>query len=129
MLTCCHALHRYSHAHPEVQKDLLAFGEWIVKLLSLKGFRMDAVQHVRGWTFEVYMSLSLIQLVDVPMPAFEQFSQDFTNNFMDMLETEFGKGSLLAIGEVFDTNVDVLTNWLSKMVCAASHAHKYRQMC
>lgn len=36
-----------SYGHPEVQEDVLAWAKWIVELLNLKGFRFDAVPHVR----------------------------------------------------------------------------------
>lgn len=67
---------------------MLNWGSWVVKELGLKGFRLDAVQH---------------------------FSQNFTNEWIAMLEKEFGKNSLFLVGEVWQPNVDELTGWLDKM--------------
>ncbi|KAK9482937.1 glycoside hydrolase superfamily [Lipomyces starkeyi] len=33
------------HSHPEVKKDINDWGIWIAELLSLRGFRFDAVKH------------------------------------------------------------------------------------
>jgi alpha-amylase len=34
------------HAHPEVRKDIMDWGVWIVKELDAAGFRFDAVKHM-----------------------------------------------------------------------------------
>lgn len=34
------------HSHPEVRKDILDWGVWIVKELDAAGFRFDAVKHM-----------------------------------------------------------------------------------
>lgn len=47
--------------------------------------------------------------------AHNQYSQDFTNDFLAMLEAEFGD-SLFYVGEVFEYDVSVLTSWLDAMV-------------
>lgn len=64
------------------------WGEWIVNELGLSAFRFDAVQH---------------------------FSQQFTNEFLDNLENKFGKDSLFFVGEYWDPNVQVMSEWLDQM--------------
>jgi alpha-amylase len=75
-------------AHPEVQKDVIAWGEWIVNQCKLSGFRFDAVQH---------------------------FSEDFTNDFVRNLEEKFGKDKLFCVGEFWVGNVDSLCVYLKDM--------------
>lgn len=76
------------YSHPDVEADVLNWGKWVVNELGLSGFRFDAVQH---------------------------FSARFTNNFVEMLEKEFGKDKLFLVGEVWDGSVDNLTKWLEFM--------------
>jgi alpha-amylase len=75
-------------AHPEVQKDVIAWGEWIVNECKLSGFRFDAVQH---------------------------FSQNFTNDFVQNLEQKFGKDKLFCVGEFWVGKTETLTGWLNTM--------------
>jgi alpha-amylase len=75
-------------AHPEVQKDVIAWGEWIVNQCKLSGFRFDAVQH---------------------------FSENFTNDFVRNLEEKFGKDKLFCVGEFWVGNVDSLCGYLKDM--------------
>jgi alpha-amylase len=75
-------------AHPEVQKDVITWGEWIVNQCKLSGFRFDAVQH---------------------------FSENFTNDFVRNLEEKFGKDKLFCVGEFWVGNVDSLCGYLKDM--------------
>ncbi|KAF8896358.1 glycoside hydrolase family 13 protein [Infundibulicybe gibba] len=34
------------HRHPEVQKDLLAWGQWVLETTGATGFRLDAIKHM-----------------------------------------------------------------------------------
>ncbi|KAJ8293289.1 Glucan 1,4-alpha-maltohexaosidase [Rhodotorula toruloides] len=34
------------HSHPEVRKDLINWGEWVIKETGAAGFRFDAVKHI-----------------------------------------------------------------------------------
>jgi len=34
------------HAHPDVEKDLLDWGAWMVRNFPISGFRFDAVKHI-----------------------------------------------------------------------------------
>ncbi|EON62202.1 hypothetical protein W97_01422 [Coniosporium apollinis CBS 100218] len=36
------------YSHPEVEEDVKQWGAWITKEVKLKGFRLDAVQHISG---------------------------------------------------------------------------------
>ena len=76
------------YAHPEVQQDVIAWGEWIVKELKLSGFRFDAVQH---------------------------FSENFMNSFAQHLEDKFGQAKLFLVGEFWVGDVDSLTEYLKNM--------------
>jgi len=75
-------------AHPEVCKDVINWGEWVVKECKLSGFRFDAVQH---------------------------FSQRFLNEFIQMLEEKFGKDQLFLVGEFWQGEVASLTGYLEEM--------------
>ena len=35
-----------NYAHPEVRKEVISWGKWVVNELKLDGFRMDAVKHI-----------------------------------------------------------------------------------
>ena len=76
------------YAHPEVQKDVIAWGEWVVKEFKLSGFRFDAVQH---------------------------FSENFMNSFVQNLEEKFGKDKLFLVGEFWVGDTDGLTEYLKNM--------------
>lgn len=76
------------YAHPEVCKDVINWGEWVVKELNLSAFRFDAIQH---------------------------FSERFTNEFVDNLEKKFGKGKLFLVGEYWSGDVDAMSKWLDNM--------------
>ena len=75
-------------AHPEVCKDVINWGEWVVNECQLSGFRFDAVQH---------------------------FSQRFMNEFIQNLEEKFGKKKLFLVGEFWQGEVDSLTGYLRDM--------------
>lgn len=78
------------YSHPEVIKDVIHWGEWVVRELDLKGFRLDACQH---------------------------FSERFTNEFVANLEKNFGKGigSMFLVGEYWTGKVPVLLDYLEQM--------------
>ena len=76
------------YAHPEVVADVKHWGEWVVNELGLSGFRLDAVQH---------------------------FSERFTNEWIENLESKFGKDKLFIVGEIWVPDVEKLTAWLSHM--------------
>lgn len=76
------------YSHPEVERDVIAWGEWVVRELRLKGFRFDACQH---------------------------FSERFTNEFVANLERHFGKDALFLVGEFWSGNVTEMLEYLDQM--------------
>lgn len=76
------------YSHPEVEKDVINWGHWVVKELGLKGFRFDACQH---------------------------FSERFTGEFITSLEKEFGEKSLFCVGEFWTGNTEEMVEYLDKM--------------
>ncbi|KAJ1338751.1 alpha-amylase [Microdochium nivale] len=75
-------------SHPEVEKDVINWGHWVVKELGLKGFRFDACQH---------------------------FSARFTAEFMASLDKEFGKGALFNVGEYWSADAGEMLKYLDDM--------------
>ena len=73
--------------HPEVCKDTMHWGPWIVDEIGLKGFRLDAVQH---------------------------FSENFTSGWVDNLRKECGD-DIFIVGEFWVGDVQKMTEWLGKM--------------
>ncbi|KAF2861347.1 glycoside hydrolase family 13 protein [Piedraia hortae CBS 480.64] len=53
------------HKNPEVRQDLLKWGQWMVKDVGVKGFRLDAVQH-----FSYNFSREWVQHVQRSGPVF-----------------------------------------------------------
>lgn len=78
------------YSHPEVIEDVIHWGEWVTKELDLKGFRLDACQH---------------------------FSERFTNEFVDNLESKFGKGleKMFLVGEYWTGNTQEMLEYLDQM--------------
>ncbi|KAI9838092.1 MAG: hypothetical protein M1819_006247 [Sarea resinae] len=75
------------YAHPEVQKDVIHWGEWIIKETRIKGFRLDAVQH---------------------------YSEDFMNDFVHNIEKTIGEG-IFFVGEYWVGDVKAMTAYLDRM--------------
>lgn len=76
------------YSHPEVEADVIHWGEWVVREFKLKGFRFDACQH---------------------------FSERFTNEFVANLERQFGKNSLFLVGEFWSGDVGEMLEYLDAM--------------
>jgi alpha-amylase len=66
----------YSHA--EVEKDVLDWGLWLSKELTLKGIRFDAVKH---------------------------FSEDFLRKFITAMDETYGEGWFF-VGEFWKDSLD-----------------------
>ncbi|GME31698.1 hypothetical protein GTA08_BOTSDO11485 [Neofusicoccum parvum] len=75
------------YSHDEVIDDVKNWGVWITKLLGLKGFRLDAVQH---------------------------FSQRFTTEWTERLRADCGPDVFL-VGEFWVGETATLTAWLDNM--------------
>ena len=76
------------YSHPEVIKDVIAWGLWVVKELSLTGFRFDACQH---------------------------FSERFTNELLTALAKEYGPETLFYVGEFWSGDVAEMLKYLDAM--------------
>ncbi|EAA33974.3 glycoside hydrolase family 13 protein [Neurospora crassa] len=75
------------YSHPEVVDDVLNWGRWLAKEVSIKGIRFDAVKH---------------------------FSESFLKKFVKMLDGEFGEGWFL-VGEFWKDSLQSMTDYLDRM--------------
>ena len=73
--------------HPEVEADVLNWGKWLSKEITLKGIRFDAVKH---------------------------FSEDFLRKFITQMDEEFGPGWFF-VGEFWKDSLDDMTKYLERM--------------
>ncbi|WYZ39999.1 hypothetical protein EsH8_IV_000340 [Colletotrichum jinshuiense] len=80
-------LENLDYTNPEVVKEQHQWGRWIVEELGLRGFRVDAVQHI---------------------------SWNFINEWAKSLK-KFSQNDLMFVGEFWHGDVRVLTNWLDSM--------------
>ncbi|OLN85683.1 Glucan 1,4-alpha-maltohexaosidase 3 [Colletotrichum chlorophyti] len=82
-------LENIDYTNPEVVKEQQQWGRWIVEELGLRGFRVDAVQHI---------------------------SWNFVNEWAKYLRKTSRNGNdLMFVGEFWHGDVHVLTNWLDHM--------------
>jgi alpha-amylase len=68
--------------HPEVHDELKHWGEWLLDLTGIDGFRLDAIKHIQG---------------------------DFFNDWLDHMERYTGR-DLFTVGEYWSENLAAL-NW------------------
>jgi len=80
-------LENLDYTNPDVVREQHQWGRWIVGELGLKGFRIDAVQHI---------------------------SWNFINEWANLLRKR-GNQELMFVGEFWHGDVHVLTNWLDHM--------------
>jgi alpha-amylase len=73
--------------HQEVKDDVINWGRWISKELTLKGIRFDAVKH---------------------------FSEEFLRDFIVAMDEEHGKGWFF-VGEFWKDSLDDMTRYLDRM--------------
>ncbi|KAH8668118.1 glycoside hydrolase superfamily [Tricladium varicosporioides] len=73
--------------HPEVSEDVIKWGIWLSKQVSLKGIRFDAVKH---------------------------FSEDFLRKFITALDEEHGEGWFF-VGEFWKDSLADMTRYLDRM--------------
>lgn len=78
------------HDHPEVEKDVLAWGPWVMSQLNsgAAGFRFDAIKHI---------------------------DSDFIAKFVKHVRKETGKGKLFAVGEFWKDSIEDLTSYLESL--------------
>ena len=75
-----------NYSHPEVKKEIIKWGKWVVKELKLDGFRMDAVKHI---------------------------SDEFIKEFLIEIRKEFGE-SFYSVGEYWKNDLKTLKDYLEK---------------
>lgn len=75
------------YSHPEVEKDVLNWGVWLSKEVTLKGIRFDAVKH---------------------------FSEDFLRKFIVEMDEVHGEGWFF-VGEFWKDSLDDMTRYLERM--------------
>jgi len=74
-------------SHPDVQKDLLSWGEWVLKEVGAQGFRFDAIKHI---------------------------DESFISKFVKNARNKSGYPKLFAVGEYWKDSVDDLDSYLSQ---------------
>lgn len=75
------------YSHPEVISDVLAWGAWMSKEVTIKGIRFDAVKH---------------------------FSEDFLRQFISQMDEQHGKGWFF-VGEFWKDSLADMSNYLERM--------------
>ncbi|KAK2598151.1 hypothetical protein QQS21_005702 [Conoideocrella luteorostrata] len=75
------------YSHPEVEADVLAWGDWLAKTIPLKGVRFDAIKH---------------------------FSEDFLQKFVKQMDDKYGKGWFF-VGEFWKDSLDDMHAYLDRM--------------
>lgn len=75
------------YSHPEVESDVIAWGEWLANTLPIKGIRFDAVKH---------------------------YSEEFLRKFIGHLNEKFGEGWFF-VGEFWKDDLNDLREYLGRM--------------
>lgn len=73
--------------HPEVSEDVINWGIWLSKEITLKGIRFDAVKH---------------------------FSEDFLRSFINKMDEVHGKGWFF-VGEFWKDSLEDMSRYLDRM--------------
>ena len=73
--------------HPEVEEDVLNWGQWLASQLPLKGFRFDAVKH---------------------------YSEDFLRKFITRMDETYGPGWFV-VGEFWKDSLEDMEHYLDRM--------------
>ena len=76
-----------NYAHPEVKKEIINWGKWVVNELKLDGFRMDAVKHI---------------------------SEEFMKEFLIEIRKVYGD-SFYSVGEYWKDDLETLRNYLENI--------------
>lgn len=93
------------YSHKEVEDDVLAWGRWLSKEVTLHGIRFDAVKH---------------------------FSEDFLRKFITQLDEQHGTGWFF-VGEFWKDSLEDMTAYLERMgrkfsLFDAPLVHKFSEM-
>jgi alpha-amylase len=75
------------YSHPEVEADVINWGLWLSKEITLKGIRFDAVKH---------------------------FSEDFLRKFITSMDETHGEGWFF-VGEFWKDSLDDMSRYLERM--------------
>jgi alpha-amylase len=75
------------YSHPEVEADVINWGQWLSMEVTLKGIRFDAVKH---------------------------FSEEFLNKFVDELTKKHGEGWFF-VGEYWKDDLDDMARYIERM--------------
>ncbi len=76
-----------NYAHPEVRKEVISWGKWVVNELNLDGFRMDAVKHI---------------------------SEEFIKEFLIEIRKTYGE-KFYSVGEYWKDDLETLQNYLENI--------------
>lgn len=76
-----------NYAHPEVKKEVINWGKWVVNELKLDGFRMDAVKHI---------------------------SEEFIKEFLNEVRNAYGE-NFYSVGEYWKDDLEVLKEYLESL--------------
>ncbi|ORY89611.1 putative alpha-amylase [Leucosporidium creatinivorum] len=76
------------HDHPEVIKDIIDWGVWLVEETGIAGFRFDACKH---------------------------FSSHFLRDFVRQVRDRTGNEDLMSVGELWQDSLDTLSSYLDVM--------------
>ncbi len=73
-----------NYSHPEVKKEVISWGKWVVNELKLDGFRMDAVKHI---------------------------SEEFVKEFLTEVRNVYGE-KFYSVGEYWKDDINSLKDYL-----------------
>ncbi|KAG8823804.1 hypothetical protein FRC19_003107 [Serendipita sp. 401] len=76
------------HKHPDVEKDLLEWGSWIIKEIGCSGFRFDAIKHI---------------------------DREFIGKFVQHVRASSGRLKMFAVGEYWKDSLDDLDTYLTNL--------------
>lgn len=76
-----------NYAHPEVKKEVINWGKWVINELKLDGFRMDAVKHI---------------------------SEEFVKDFLGEIRSVYGE-EFYSVGEYWKDNLEILKEYLESL--------------
>ncbi|GAA5867187.1 hypothetical protein JCM8547_006269 [Rhodosporidiobolus lusitaniae] len=76
------------HSHPAAAKDIINWGEWVIKETGAEGFRFDAVKH---------------------------FSEDFLADFVREIRERLDNPDLFCVGEFWKDNIGQLEGFLDRL--------------
>ncbi|KAI0359895.1 alpha amylase [Trametes cingulata] len=73
------------HRHPEVRKDLMAWGSWVLQTTGAAGFRLDAIKHM---------------------------DRRFLLSFIKHVREILGRNDLFSVAEYWSSNIDLIKPYI-----------------